>query len=36
MGHKRAVLFDGEERVVYHHGEVVDGLPVPTRSLSAP
>ena len=33
MGHKRVVLFDGDERVVFHHGEVVDGLPVPHRSL---
>jgi cyanophycinase len=33
MGHKRVVLFDGDERLVYHHGEVVDGLPVPHRAL---
>jgi cyanophycinase-like exopeptidase len=31
MGHKRVVLFENGERVVYRHGEVVDGLPAPRR-----
>jgi cyanophycinase len=35
MGHKRVVLFDGDERVVYRHGEVVDGLPAPHRSAES-
>ena len=32
MGHQRAVLFVGQERHVYRHGDVVPGLPPPHRA----
>jgi cyanophycinase len=32
MGHKRAVVFNGGERVIFKHGDVVDILPPPLRA----
>lgn len=32
VGHQRAVLFVGQERHVYRHGDVVEGLPPPLRA----
>ena len=32
MGHKRAVLFEGADRIIYHHGDVIDRLPRPLRT----
>jgi len=31
MGHKRAVVFKGEERIVFRHDDVLDLLPPPSR-----
>lgn len=31
MGHKRAVVFKGEERIVFRHDDVLDLLPPPNR-----
>ena len=33
MGHQRAVLFEDGRRTIYHHGDVIDRLPPPTRAL---
>jgi cyanophycinase-like exopeptidase len=33
IGHKRVVIFDGAERKIYHHGDVITTLPPPTRTL---
>ncbi len=33
MGHKRVVLFRGDERLIHHHGDVVADLPPPVRHL---
>ena len=32
MGHKRAVLFVGRDRRIYHHGELIEDLPPPLRA----
>ena len=32
MGHQRAVLFENGERTIYHHNDVIERLPVPTRA----
>jgi len=32
MGHKRAVLFKGGERIPHHHGDVISDLPPPERA----
>lgn len=32
MGHKRVVLFENGERTIFHHNDVIERLPVPTRA----
>jgi cyanophycinase-like exopeptidase len=32
MGHQRVVLFENGERTIYHHDDVIDRLPPPTRA----
>ena len=32
MGHKRVVLFENGNRTIYHHDDVIDRLPPPTRA----
>jgi cyanophycinase len=33
MGHQRVVLFEDGQRTIYHHNDVIDRLPPPTRAL---
>jgi len=33
MGHQRVVLFEDGERTIFHHDDVIDTLPPPTRAL---
>jgi cyanophycinase-like exopeptidase len=35
MGHQRAVLFKGNDREIYHHGDIIPDLPVPHREGDA-
>jgi cyanophycinase len=35
IGHQRVVLFEHGDRAVYHHGDVLDRLPPPTRAVAA-
>jgi cyanophycinase-like exopeptidase len=35
MGRKRAVLFQGAQRTIFRHGDVIDDLPPPLRTNSA-
>ncbi len=36
MGHQRVVLFENGNRTIFHHGDILDHVPPPSRAIGAP